>query len=143
MKMMRNAILPLLLGCAVQAHAQQQASKQPPSAAELRDLATAHECVDAGKHAGLDYPHSVDRAVAGDPAALAALFRFTDSGWFDGAAAEGHCFILFGLLQRLGDRPFSQVLRAQKKSVRKAVVDAVSPFFKPKEFPLTYASAPH
>jgi hypothetical protein len=49
------------------------------------------------------------------------------------------------LLQRWGDRPFSRVLRAQKRPVRKAVFDAIAsfPYFKPTEFPLTYASAPH
>jgi hypothetical protein len=75
---------------------------------------------------------------------LAALFRFTDTGWFDGAAAEGHCAILFGLLQRWGDRPFSRVLRAQKQSVRKAVFDAISPMpgWSRSKYPLTYASAP-
>jgi hypothetical protein len=76
---------------------------------------------------------------------LAALFRFTESGWCDGAAAEGHCAILFGLLQRWGDRSFSRVLRAQKRPVRKAVFDVVVsfPYFKRAEFPLTYASGPH
>ena len=75
----------------------------------------------------------------------AALFRFTDTGWFDGAAAEGHCAILFGLLQRWGDRPFPAVLRAQQRSVRKAVIDSVAAFpaCRRNKFPLTYASAPH
>lgn len=116
----------------------------PPTAAQLREWA-AGPCVASGKQAGIDYAHSLDRAIAHDPAGLAALFRFTDSGWFDGAAAEGHCVILFGLLQRWGDRPFSRVLRAQKRQVRKAVFDAVTsfPYFKPTEFPLTYASRPY
>ena len=57
---------------------------------------------------------------------MTALFRFTDTGWFDGAAGEGHCAILFGLLQRWGDRPFSRVLRVQKRQVRKAVIDALA-----------------
>src|SRR5262245_53041024 len=48
-----------------------------------------------------------------------------------------------GLLQRWGDRPFSRVLRAQKRQVRKAVIDAITGFGKPTEFPLTYASALH
>ena len=116
----------------------------PPTAAQLREWAEG-SCVRAGKHAGIDYAHSLDRAIAKDPANLAALFRFTDSGWFDGAAAEGHCAILFGLLQRWGDGPFARVLRAQKPPVRKAVFDAVAtfPYFKPAEIPLTNASAPY
>ena len=120
------------------------ALEPPPTAAQLREWA-AGPCVAAGKHAGIDYAHSLDRAIAKDPARLAALFRFTNPGWFDGAAAEGHCAILFGLLQRWGDRPFSRVLRAQKRQVRKAVFNAITsfPYFQPTEFPLTYASAPH
>ena len=120
------------------------ALEPPATAGQLREWA-AGPCVRAGKHAGINYAHSLDRAIARDPAGLATLFRFTDTGWFDGAAAEGHCAILFGLLQRWGDRRFSHVLRAQKTRVRKAVCDAVTtfPYFKAAEFPLTYASAPH
>ena len=134
--------LALLLFSAVQVDAQPR--QRPPTAAQLRDWA-AGPCVEAGRRAGIDYAHSLDRAIAEDPAGLATLFRFTDTGWFDGAAAEGHCAILFGLLQRWGDRPFSRVLRAQKRPVRKAVFDAVVsfPYFKSTEFPLTNASAPH
>ena len=142
MRTLRVATVVLL--CAVSQDA--LALDPPPTAVELREWA-AGPCVTAGKHAGIDYAHSLDRAIARDPAGLAALFRFTDTGWFDGAAAEGHCVILFGLLQRWGDRPFSRVLRAQKRPVRKAVVDAISSFsyptWKPAEFPLTNASAPH
>ena len=137
---LRVAIIALL--CVVSQDA--LALEPPPTAAQLREWA-AGPCLRAGKHAGIDYAHSLDRAIARDPAGLATLFRFTDTGWFDGAAAEGHCAILFGLLQRWGDRQFSSVLRAQKADVRKAVFDAVGtfPYFKPAEFPLTYASAPH
>jgi hypothetical protein len=112
-------------------------------AAELREWA-AGPCVSAGKQAGIDYAHSLDRALAADRAGLVALFRFTDTGWFDGAAAEGHCAILFGLLQRWGDRPFTSVLQTQKRSVRKAVFDAIASFpgWKPAKFPLTYGSRP-
>jgi hypothetical protein len=134
-------ILLALCGCAGEAAVQSDA---PPSARQLRYWAGG-ECADAGKHAGIDYTHSLDRAIAGDPAGLAVLLRFTDSGWCDGAAAEGHATILFGLLQRWGDGPFSRVLRAQNREVRKAVVGEVSAFpqFKPAEFPLTNALAPH
>ena len=137
---MRKTILALLLCSAVQVDA--RPLQRPPSAAQLRYWA-AGECVAARRQAGIDYAHSLDRAIAEDPAGLATLFRFTDTGWFDGAAAECHCAILFGLLQRWGDRPFSRVLRAQKRQIRKAVIDSITGFGKPTEFPFTYASAPH
>jgi hypothetical protein len=138
MRALRVATVVLL--CAVSQGA--LALDPPPTAAQLREWA-AGPCIDAGKHAGIDYAHSLDRAIAKDPAGLSALFRFTDSGWFDGAAAEGHSAILVGLLQRWGDRPFSRVLRAQKRSVRKAVMDEITTFpgWKPAEFPLTNALA--
>ena len=140
MRALRIAIV--LLFCAGSQKA--PALDQPPTAAELREGA-AGPCVRAGKHAGIDYAQSLDRAIAKDPAGLAALFRFTDTGWFDGAAAEGHCAILFGLLQRWGDRPFARILRTQKRRVRKAVFDAISPMpgWNRGKYPLTYASAPH
>jgi hypothetical protein len=137
---MRKTILALLLCSAVQLNAE-----PPPTVAELREWGSADECVRAGKHAGFDYVKTLDRAIAGDAASLATLFRFTDSGWCDGAAGEGHAQILFGLLQHLGDQRFSRVLRAQKKEVRKAVFNEISMFpgWKAKEFPLTNALAPH
>jgi hypothetical protein len=137
MRMLRIAIVALL--CVVNREA--LALEPPPTAAQLREWAEG-SCIRAGKHAGIDYAQSLDRAIAADAAGLAALFRFTDSGWFDGAAAEGHCVILFGLLQRWGDRPFSGVLRAQKRPVRKAVMDEITSFpgWNPAKFPLTNAS---
>ena len=142
MKLMRNTILALLLCSAVQVEA--QPVERAPSAAQLRDWA-AGPCIRAANHAGIDYADALDRAIAEDPRGLATLFRFTDSGWCDGAAAEGHCVILFGLLQRWGDHRFSRALRAQKTPIRKAVFNAVAAFpdFKPTEFPLTNASQPH
>jgi hypothetical protein len=141
MNAMRSTILALLFCSAVQIDA--QSLQRPPTAAELRSWA-ADECVRAGKHAGFDYAYSLDRAIAGDSANLATLFRFTDSGWCDGAAAEGHAAILFGLLQRWGDRRFSGVLREQKRQIRKAVFGEISAFsnWKATEFPLTNALAP-
>ena len=107
MNAMRNTTLALLLCSAVQIDA--LPLQRPPTAAQLRYWA-AGECVRAGRHAGIDYAHSLDRAIAEDPAGLATLFRFTDTAWFDGAAADAI---------------------------------ASFPYFKPTEFPLTYASAPH
>src|SRR4051794_126151 len=110
---MRITIFAVLLCSALQVDA--GPPERSAGAGQLRDWAAAGECVRAGRHAGIDYPGAVDRAIAGDGQGLATLFRFTGSGWCDGAAAEGHSAILFGLLQRLGDGPFSRVLRAQKR----------------------------
>lgn len=142
MNAIRKTALALILCCAFQLNG--QASDQPPTVAELREWGSADECVRAGKHAGFDYPRTLNRAMAGDRAGLATLLRFTDSGWCDGAAGEGHAQILFGLLQRLGDRPFASVLRAQKRPVRKAVFNEISMFpeWTPAKFPLTNALAP-
>jgi hypothetical protein len=42
------------------------ALEPPPTAAQLREWA-AGPCVAAGKHAGIDYAYSLDRAIAKDP----------------------------------------------------------------------------
>ncbi|MGH9808754.1 MAG: hypothetical protein ACRD9W_16170 [Terriglobia bacterium] len=122
---------------------QAQAVDPPPSAGQLREWIDAG-CVSSGKHVGIDYPGALERAIRQEPAGLAELFRYTVIGGTDGEAGEAHSAILFGLLQRWGDRRFAHVLRAQKLSVRKAVIDDLSlpPGSRPK-FPLTYASAPH
>jgi hypothetical protein len=115
----------------------------PPSAAQLREWID-DECVSSGKHVGIDYPGALERAIRREPAGLAELFRYTVIGELDGEAGEAHAAILFGLLQRWGDRRFAHVLRAQKLGIRKAVIDTIpmSPGSRLK-FPLTYASAPH
>jgi len=121
--------------------------RRPPSPARLRYWATG-ECVAAGKYVGIDYMRALNRAIAKDPTGLATLFRFTDTSGFDGEAAEGHVVILLGLLQRWGDRPFAQVLRSQKPSVRKAVIDELDSLIqgyrgKPTRlFPRTFAPDP-
>jgi hypothetical protein len=115
----------------------------PPSAAQLREW-MGDECVRSGKHVGIDYPGALERAIRREPAGLAELFRYTVIGEMDGEAGEAHSAILFGLLQRWGDRRFAQVLRAQKLGVRKAVIDNIAmPTGGERKFPLTYASAPH
>ena len=115
----------------------------PPSAAELRDWID-DGCVTGGKHFGIDYRGALERAIRQEPTGLAELFRYTVIGEMDGAAGEAHAAILFGLLQRWGDRRFAHVLRAQKLSIRKAVIDNIPmPPGSRLKFPLTYASAPH
>jgi hypothetical protein len=102
------------------------------------------QCVSSGKHVGIDYPRSLERAIRGEPAGLAQLFRYTVIGELDGEAGEAHSAILFGLLQRWGDRRFAHALRAQKLRTRKAVIDTIPmPPGSRLKFPLTYASAPH
>ena len=70
-----------------------------PTAKQLRQW-MGDECISAGRRAGIDYSRLLDRAIERDPAGLVGLFRFTVSDWFVGAAAENHCGILLGLLQR-------------------------------------------
>ena len=122
---------------------QAQPLDAPPSAAQLREW-IGDGCVKSGKHVGIDYTGALERAIRREPPGLAELFRYTVSGDLDGEAGEAHSAILFGLLQRWGDRRFAHVLRAQKLSIRKAVIDTIPwPPGSRVKFPLTYASAPH
>jgi len=122
---------------------QAQSLNVPPSAAQLREW-MGDECVSAGKHVGIDYPGALERALRREPAGLVELFRYTVIGELDGEAGETHAAILFGLLQRWGDRRVAYVLRAQKLRTRKAVIDTIPmPPGSRLKFPLTYASAPH
>jgi len=105
----------------IAASIQAQSPNAPPSATQLREWIDKG-CVSSGKHVGIDYPGALERAIRREPAGLAELFRYTVIGDLDGAAGEGHAAILFGLLQRWGDRRFAHVLRAQKLRVRKAVI---------------------
>ena len=77
-----------------------------PSAAQLREWMDGG-CVSAGRHVGIDYPSALERAIRREPAGLAELFRYTVIGDMDGEAGEAHSSILFGLLQRWGDRRFA------------------------------------
>jgi hypothetical protein len=115
----------------------------PPSAAQLREWID-DSCVRSGKHVGIDYRGALEHAIRREPAGLAELFRYTVVGEMDGEAGEAHSAILLGLLQRWGDKRFAHVLRAQKRDVRKAVIDniPISPESRLK-FPLTYALAPY
>ena len=115
----------------------------PPSVAQLRGW-MGDGCVSSGKRVGIDYPGALERAIRRAPAGLAQLFRYSVIGEMDGAAGEAHSAILFGLLQRWGDRRFAHVLRAQKLRIRKAVMDTIPmPPGGERKFPLTYASVPH
>ena len=121
---------------------QAQPVDNAPSAAQLREW-MGDDLVTSGKHVGIDYAGALERAIRGESAGLAQLFRYTVSGEMDGEAGEAHAAILFGLLQRWGDRRFAHVLRAQKLSVRKAVIDNLPlPLGSQRKFPLTSASAP-
>ena len=138
MTSLRVALI-LLLAASVQA----ESLDTPPSAAQLREWIDAG-CVSSGKQVGIDYRGAIERAIRREPAGLAELFRYTVIGGMDGAAGEAHSAVLFGLLQRWGDKPFARVLRAQKRDTRKAVIDTIAmPAGRWRKFPLTYASAPH
>ena len=129
----------LFLAASIQA----QPLDVPPSAAQLREWID-DECVSAGRHVGIDYPGALERAIRRAPAGLAELSRYTVIGELDGEAGEAHFAILFGLLQRWGDKPFAHVLRAQKLRVRKAVIGTIAmPSGGELKFPFTYASGPH
>jgi hypothetical protein len=122
---------------------QAQPINVPPSASQLREWMD-DACVSGGKHVGIDDPSALEGAIRREPAGLAQLFRYTVIGELDGEAGEAHSAILFGLLQRWGDRRFAHVLRAQKLGIRKAVIDTIPmPPGSRAKFPLTYASAPH
>jgi hypothetical protein len=84
MNAIRTATLALLLCSAVQADA--RPLPRPPTPAKLREWAAG--LCRRRKHAGIDYAHSLDRAIANDPAGLVALFRFTDTGWSHRDAAR-------------------------------------------------------
>ena len=138
MKAVRVIALIIFLAASTQA----QPLDVAPSAAQLREWID-NGCVDSGKHVGIDYSNALERAIRREPAGLAELFRYTVIGDLDGEAGEAHATILFGLLQRWGDRRFADVLSAQKLRVRKAVMDNIAmPPGSRHKFPLTYASVP-
>ena len=135
----RMTLLRVVMIVLFAASIQAQHLEAPPTAAQLREWG-----VSAGKHASIDYRGPLERAIRREPAGLAELFRVTASQGFDGDAGEAHAAILFGLLQRWGDKRFARVLRAQKLGVRKAVMATIPmPPGSRLKFPLTYASAPH
>lgn len=121
-----------------------QSPGPPPTAAKLRYWASG-DCINAGKYVGFDYARALERAIHKEPSGLAELFRFVDTAGFDGAAGEGHVQILFGLLQRWGDRRFARVLRAQPSHIREIVVFEFGSAFPDQrnQFPKTYSLAPH
>ena len=139
MNPVRAAMIVFLAATSIQA----QPVDVPPSAAQLREWA-GDELARAAKRSSFDYAGALERAIRKEPAGLTALFRYTVDGDTDGAAGEAHAAILFGLLQRWGDRRFAHVLRAQKRDIRKAVIDTIPmPPESRHKFPLTYALAPH
>jgi hypothetical protein len=134
-----RVVLIVFLAASIQA----QPLDRSPSPAQLREWIDDN-CVSSGKHVGIDYRGALERAIRREPAGLAELFRYTVIGDLDGEAGEAHSAILFGLLQRWGDRRFAHVLREQKLRIRKAVIDTIPiPAGSRLKFPLTYASAPH
>src|SRR5690348_1057939 len=99
-------VATVVLLCAISHDA--PALDPPPSAAQLREWID-DGCVKSGKQFGIDYRNAVERAIRQEPSGLTALFRFTDMGGADGSAGEAHSAILYGLLQRWGDKRFAHV----------------------------------
>jgi hypothetical protein len=96
------------------------------------------------KAAGVDYVSAVKRAERGDRSGLSTLFRVTKH--LDGHGSEMHCIILRQLLERHGDKRFSQELRIESADTRKRVLESLDfDFAAPwqKKFPLTYSLGPH
>ncbi|SRR6266404_1255256 len=110
----------------------------------LSEVARWPELVAQAKDHGIYYPAVAARADHGDAQALSTIFRLTPHT--DGSGAESHCTVLRFLLQHLGDKCFSQVLRRQPKDIRSHVTEAIDfDFGRPwqKSFPLTYALGSH
>jgi hypothetical protein len=133
MTLLRVALLVFMAACI-----QPQPLQAAPSAAQLRKWID-DGCVSGGRRVGIDYRGALERAMKREAAGLAELLRYTVIGEVDGEAGEAHAAILFGLLQRWGDRRFAHVLAAQKLAIRKAVIIEM-PAEARVRFPLTYAS---
>jgi hypothetical protein len=114
------------------------------SAEPVSQIARWPDLVAQAKGRGIDYPAVSLRAERGDMQALQTIFRMTP--YTDGSAAESHCAVLRLLLERLGDRTFSDALRGESSRLRTHVVQAIDfDFGKPwnKRFPTTYALGAH
>ncbi len=114
------------------------------SAESVAQIACWPDLVAQAKDRGIDYPAVAARAERGKMQALRTIFSMTPHT--DGSAAESHCAVLRLLLERLGDRTFSDALRRESSSLRTRVVQAIDfDFGKPwqKVFPATYALGTH
>ena len=111
----------------------------------LRELAAnEYGPGDQAKAAGVDYVAAVERAERGDSGGLTTLFHVTMH--LDGHGSETHCIVLRQLLERLGDKRFSDALRVESTDIRKRVLESLDfDFAGPwqKKFPQTYALGPH
>ena len=110
----------------------------------LSEVARWPELVAQAKDRAIDYPAVAARADRGDAQALSTIFRLTPHT--DASGAESHCTVLRLLLQHLGDKRFSRVLRRQPRDIRSHVTKAIDFDFGrtwQKSFPLTYALGSH
>jgi hypothetical protein len=92
----------------------------------------------------LTTPAVVERAERGDTKALHTVFSVTSHT--DGSGATSHAAVLRRLLERLGDRKFGGVLRAEPRNLRDRVIQQIDfDFARPwkKAFPLTHALGSH
>jgi hypothetical protein len=110
----------------------------------LVEIARWPDLVAQAKDFGVDYPAAVARAERGDTKSLHTVFSVTSH--VDGSGATSHAAVLRRLLERLGDRKFGGVLRAEPRNLRDRVIQQIDfDFARPwkKAFPLTYALGSH
>lgn len=111
----------------------------------LRELAAdEYGPGDQAKAAGVDYIAAVKRAERGEAAGLSTLFRVTKH--LDGHGSETHCIVLRRLLEKSGDKRFSDALRVESADTQKRVLESLDfDFAAPwqKKLPLTYSLGPH
>ncbi len=110
---------------------------------EIREFGRDCDAKSAGRHAHMDYQGATERALARDASGLRELFRFTESGWCDGALGELHAAMLDRQLRYWGDEAYSTVLRGESSGVQRAVTGELMymPGFTRSAFPLTYRLA--
>ncbi len=118
-------------------------ASNPGVTREIREYGRDRDANSAGRHAHIDYQGATERALARDASGLRELFRFTTSGWNDGAVGELHGAMLQDQVRYWGDGPFSTVLRGESQEVQKAVTSEVlyAPGFSKDAYPLTYGLA--
>lgn len=79
------------------------------------------EVVELANRKGIHYRQVVKKALEKDAASLSILLQATK--WMDGAAAETHSEILWGLLHIWDDQPFCVVLMKQPKKIQQLIFD--------------------
>lgn len=81
-----------------------------------------YDTVPQARTAGVNYSSELSAAFRKETAALITLLKLTAAGKLDGAGAQTHTEVLWGLLQCWGDSAFSDVLDLQPTKVRSRVL---------------------